>query len=219
MAQEREVFGFYFAAHPVAQYRAIASMNGARSHAALMESGPEGGSRQPAVMAALVEAVNRGKTRKGKDFVRADFSDASGQFSAACFEESLVEPFSRWAREGTCVLLNVELDRPSPDEPPRITVRGARPLDEVTGAARMALDLRVHNADAFNQLAALLPRGDGGTGEVFATVRTQTGDSATLLLGRDFLLDGEVVDALAMIDGVREPFLRTRSLARLRLVA
>ena len=31
MATERENFGFYFAAHPVEQYRAIASANGARS--------------------------------------------------------------------------------------------------------------------------------------------------------------------------------------------
>ncbi len=28
-----------------------------------------------AVMAAMVEGVNRGKTRKGSDFIRADFSD------------------------------------------------------------------------------------------------------------------------------------------------
>jgi len=219
MAQEREVFGFYFAAHPVAQYRTIASMNGARSHAALMETGPEGSGRQPAVMAVLVEGANKGKTRKGKDFVRADFSDSSGQFSAACFEESLVEHFVKWAREGTCVLLNVELDRPNPEEPPRVTIRGARPLDEVTGAARMSLDLKVHSADAFAELASILPRGEGGTGEVFATVRTQSGESTRLLLGRDFLLDGETVDSLALIEGVREPSLRARSTARLRLVA
>src|SRR5690606_23301865 len=37
MANERENFGFYFAAHPVEQYRAVASSNGALSYAALME--------------------------------------------------------------------------------------------------------------------------------------------------------------------------------------
>ncbi|MBW8785496.1 MAG: DNA polymerase III subunit alpha, partial [Novosphingobium sp.] len=142
MAKERENFGFYFAAHPVGQYRAIASANGARSHASLVAQGIEGG-RAQAVMAALVEAVSRGKTRKGKDFVRADFSDATGQFSAACFEEALVEPMLRWAAEGTCVLLNVELDSPSPEEPPRITVRGARPLAEVHSAAQMLLTLEI----------------------------------------------------------------------------
>ena len=57
--------------------------------------------------------------------MRADFSDSSGQFSAACFEESLVPDFERWAAAGECLLLTVELDSPSPDEPPRLTVRGA----------------------------------------------------------------------------------------------
>src|SRR5690606_16605216 len=99
MANERENFGFYFAAHPVEQYRAVASSNGALSYAALMEAGVAGG-RRPAVMAALVESVSKGRTRRGADFVRADFSDSSGQFSAACFEESLVESFQRWAAEG-----------------------------------------------------------------------------------------------------------------------
>src|SRR5690606_36328474 len=142
MAAERENFGFYFAAHPVEQFRAIASANGALSYAALMEAGFSGG-RQPAIMAALVENVSKGRTRRVADFIRSDFSDSSGQFSAACFEESLVESFQRWAAEGTCVLLNVELDSPNPEEPPRVTVRGARPLAEVRNSAQMLLTLDV----------------------------------------------------------------------------
>src|SRR5690606_10609314 len=73
MAAEREAFGFYFAAHPVEQYRAIASANGARSYASLTQASVANG-RQPAVMAALVEGVNKGRTRKGSAFIRADFS-------------------------------------------------------------------------------------------------------------------------------------------------
>ena len=65
MAKERENFGFYFAAHPVEQWRAVASANGARSYASLMETGVPGGGRAQAVMAAMVESVNRGKTRRG----------------------------------------------------------------------------------------------------------------------------------------------------------
>src|SRR5690606_31240828 len=146
---------FYFAAHPVEQYRAIASANGARSYASLMEAGVAGG-RQPAVMAALVEGVSKGRTRKGSEFIRADFSDSSGQFSAACFEEALVESFQRWVAEGTCVLLNVELDSPSPDEPPRVTVRGARPLAEVVNAAHMLLTLDVQSVEALQELRLAL---------------------------------------------------------------
>jgi len=219
MAAERENFGFYFAAHPVEQYRAVASANGARSYASLMDEGVAGG-RKPAMIAALVEGVNKGRTRKGGEFVRADFSDSTGQFTAACFEEGLVESFQRWAADGTCVLLNVELDAPSPDEPPRVTVRGARPLAEVTGAARMQLSLEVTSTAALEALCAALQPGERGRGEVLARLRLDGGEAPLVRLGRDFALDGELVDRLAAVPGLGEIVLRPQTgRADLRLVA
>jgi len=219
MAAERENFGFYFAAHPVEQYRAVASANGARSFASLMESGVPGG-RQPAVMAALVEGVSKGRTRRGGEFVRADFSDSSGQFTAACFEEGLVESFQRWAADGTCVLLNVELDSPSPDEPPRVTVRGARPLTEVRNSARMVLTLDVHSPEALQDLRLALSKGEAGKGEVLARLCIGASPEPVLRLGRDFELDGELAERLAHIHGLANVSLTSRSgPSHLRLVA
>ena len=220
MAKERENFGFYFAAHPVEQWRAVASANGARTFASLMESGAPAGGRAQAMMAAMVESVNRGKTRRGADFIRADFSDSSGQFSAACFEESLVEPMLQWAKDGTCLLLTVELDSPSPDEPPRVTVRSARPLDEVKSAASMLLKLDVSRAEAFAELAAQLVGGADGRGEVVARLHTASGVDQLIRLGRDFQLDGELAERLANVPGVANVQLSARrGGANLRLVA
>jgi DNA polymerase-3 subunit alpha len=219
MAKERENFGFYFAAHPVEQWRAVASANGARSFASLMEAGVPGGGRMGAMIAAMVESVNRGKTRKGKDFVRADFSDSSGQFSAACFEETLVEPMLQWAKDGTCVLLQVELDAPSPNEPPRVTVRGARPLAEVTGGAKMLLSFDVLREDALGDLVLLLPQGEGN-GEVLARLHTQSGSEPLIRLGSMFQLDGELAERLASVDGIANVSLTAqRGKGHLRLVA
>ncbi len=219
MAAERENFGFYFAAHPVEQYRAVASGNGALSYAAILESGVAGG-RRPAVMAALVEGVSKGRTRKGADFVRADFSDSSGQFSAACFEESLVESFQRWAADGTCVLLNVELDAPNPDEPPRVTVRGARPLSEVRNSAQMLLTLDVHSVEALQELRLALTEGPAGRGEVLARLCLEEGRAPLVRLGRDFDLDGELAERLVHIEGLANVSLTTRrGPSHLRLVA
>jgi len=219
MARERENFGFYFAAHPVEQYRTIASANGARSYASLMAQGVTGG-RAQAVMAAMVESVSKGRTRKGNDFVRADFSDQTGQFSAACFEESLVEPMLRWASEGTCVLLTVELDSPSPEEPPRVTVRGARPLSEVTSAARMLLKLELERVEAVQELKLMLQDAPDGTGEVRALLRTGGDNEPTLSLGSHFLLDGDLAERLAEIEGIANVALTAkRGPGQLRLVA
>jgi len=220
MAKEREYFGFYFAAHPVEQYRAIASANGARSHASLLAAGVSGGGRHGAVMAALVERVTRGKTRRGKDFIRADFSDSSGQFSASCFEESLVENFLRWAEDGTCVLINVELDAPSPEEPPRVTVRGARPLAEVKNAARMLLKMDVDRIEAVQELALLLAPGEKRRGEVVVNLHLDEGQSQEVRLGWDFSLDGELVDQLEAIEGISNVSLRPqRAGGHLRVAA
>ena len=223
MAAERDNFGFYFAAHPTQQYRAVASANGARSYASLLSEGVASG-RRVAVMAALVEGVSKGRTRKGAPFVRADFSDATGQFSAACFEEPLVDSFQRWAAEGTCVLLNVELDAPGPDEPPRVTVRGARPLAEVSGAARMMLTLEVENIAALDALRAELVEGEPGRGEVLARLRIGREvpgvDDPVVRLGRDFVLDGDVVERLAGVTGLSNMVLKPQpARASLRLVA
>lgn len=220
MAAEREAFGFYFAAHPIEEWRELASANGARSFASLMEAGVPTGGRQPAVMAALVEGVNIGRTRRGAAFIRADFSDSSGQFSAACFEESLVSKFKQWADEGTCILLNVELDAPSPDEPPRVTVRGARPLTEVRSAARMLLTLDVTTPEALGELRRALTEGEAGRGEALARLVFEGGDTATVRLGRDFVLDGELAERLASIAGLANVSLTTRrGPSHLRLVA
>ena len=218
MAAERENFGFYFAAHPVEEYRAVASANGARTYGSLMTGGGEPGGRSGAVMAALVEGVQKRKTKRGKDFVMADFSDSSGLFSASCFEESLVEPFLQWAREGTCVLLNVELDRPNPDEPPRVTVRGGRPLASVTSASRMVLKLDVSKPEAITELAMLLPREEGGKGEVLARLRTGGPKEPLIRLGNDFKLDSDLIERLIPIEGLANVALTARAERHLRLV-
>jgi len=219
MARERENFGFYFAAHPVEQWRAIASANGARTYGSLMAGGASGG-RHMAVMAAMVEGVQKRKTKRGKDFVMADFSDSSGQFSASCFEESLVESFVQWARDGTCILLNVELDSPSPEEPPRVTVRGGRPLSEVREAARMELTMDVFTIEAVAELARLLQPGSAGKGEVLVRLHTGTGRDPLVRLGRDFHLDGELAEQVAQIEGIGGVSLSAkRGVGHLRLVA
>jgi DNA polymerase-3 subunit alpha len=219
MAKERENFGFYFAGHPVEQWRAVASANGARSFASLMESGVPGGGRIGGVIAAMIESVNRGRTRKGKEFVRADFSDSSGQFSAACFEETLVEPMQQWAKDGTCVLLQVELDAPNADEAPRVTVRGAKPLAEVTGGAKMLLSFDILREEALGDLALLLAQGEGN-GEVQARLRTSHGQEPLVRLGSMFQLDGELAERLASVEGIANVSLTAqRSRGHLRLVA
>ncbi|MCL9981953.1 MAG: DNA polymerase III subunit alpha [Erythrobacter sp.] len=224
MAKERENFGFYFSAHPVQQYREVASANGARTYQSLMEGGSPAGGRGSAVMAVLVEGMTKARTRKGGTFVRADFSDTSGQFSAACFEEALVPQFERWAADGECLLLTVELDAPSPDEPPRLTVRSARALTAVSGSTAMQLKADIATHDALLELKIALDVEDEGdfvgNGEVMVRVALEGGGHAQIRLGRSFLLNGEMAERLAEVPGISNvELVPVKSKAALRLVA
>ena len=168
----------------------------------------------------MVEGMNKGRTKRGGEFVRGDFSDATGQFSAACFEESLVPQFERWAKEGECLLLSVELDSPNPGEPPRLTVRGAKPLSQVTGRMPMRLQADVMHTGALNEFRLELAEGSEAPGEVVVRLAMGDGQDATVRLGTKFQLDGELAERVADIDGIENVRLEpVRGSARLKLVA
>jgi DNA polymerase-3 subunit alpha len=220
MAKERENFGFYFSAHPVQQYRSVASAQGARTYQSIMEGGAPASGSSTAVMAVMVESIVKARTKRGGEFVRASFSDSSGQFTAACFEEALVPQFERWAAEGACLLLTVELDSPNPGEPPRLTVRGARALDSVSGRTPMILRADVFSVQALHDLKMELATGTEAPGEVLLRLILGSGEAAHMRLGRNFVLDGELAERLAQVDGIENVALEPLSAkARLRLVA
>ncbi|MEL6529381.1 MAG: DNA polymerase III subunit alpha [Pseudomonadota bacterium] len=220
MAKERENFGFYFSAHPVQQYREVASAQGARTYQSLMEGGAPAGGRSTASVAAMVEGISKGRTKRGAEFIRADFSDSSGQFSAACFEESLVPEFEHWVAEGACLLLSVELDSPNPGEPPRLTVRGAKPLQSVSGKMPMLLRADILSHDALNHLKLELATGSEAPGEVIVRLSMANDETASVRLGTSFVLDGELAERLAAIEGIENVELAPlRRRANLKLVA
>ncbi|MFU7528328.1 DNA polymerase III subunit alpha [Qipengyuania sp. ASV99] len=220
MGKERENFGFYFSAHPIQQYREIASAQGARSYQSLMEAGAPPGGRGNAVIAAMVESVSKGRTKRGAEFIRAEFSDSSGQFSAACFEESLVASFQEWAASGECVLLGVELDSPNPGEPPRLTIRSARPIASVSGRVPMILTADILTQVALAELTLELTAEEGAPGEAVVRLVLGDGEFAHLRLGSSFRLDGDLAERLAGVPGIENVMLEPRrGRPNLRLVA
>ena len=116
--------------------------------------------------------------------------------------------------------LDVELDSPSPDEPPRITVRGAVPLNAVRGSMAMLLTLEIESAEAVTQLALALGEGGQGGDEAVATLLTGDPAPPVVRLGRTFSIDGELAERLASVPGLAKVQLTARrGKANLRLVA
>ena len=203
MEQEKEAFGFYFSAHPVDRHAHLARMHGARPYAKLGElTIPDDGTRAGATMAVLVEEARWRTSARGKRYMMATLSDGSGQFVATCFDDSVAKDLEEAAANGGCGLTTVELDRRPGEEAPRVTVKRIQPFEALASTARFAVELAVDDAAAFAQLSALLADHRGARGEVRAHVAMADGKRATLLLGRDFLLDAELAGRLESLHGV-----------------
>src|SRR3546814_17208556 len=109
MEQEKEAFGFYFSAHPVDRHRLLAKMHGARDYAALGELPIAEGQRTGATMAALVEDARWRTSARGRRYLMATLSDATGQFIATCFDDAVAAALAAAATTGGCGPLTVAL--------------------------------------------------------------------------------------------------------------
>ncbi len=218
MEQEKEAFGFYFSAHPVDRHQHLASMHGARAFTALGELKiPEDGSRAGATMAALVEDARWRTSAKGRRYLMATLSDASGQFVATCFDDLVSKDLEEAARAGGCGLLTVELDRRPGEETPRVTVKRIQPFETLATTTRMAMTIRVADAAAVTAVCAELADAKGARGEVRVIAAVEGGE-AIVLLGRDFALEGELAARIEALQGVETVELRTAE-TRLALVS
>jgi DNA polymerase-3 subunit alpha len=217
MAAEKDAFGFYFSAHPVDRYRHLAVAHGARTFADLgsMPAPAEGG-RSGAVMAALVEDARWRTSARGRRYLMATMSDSSGQFIATVFDDDVAARVEEAAKDGTCALLTVELDRRPGEEAPRVTVKAVQPFEGLSKRTRLQLEIEVDGPEALGRVAGLLANERGGSGEL--RLRAPVGGGrADVVLGRDFRLDAEVAARLERLDGVTAVHLSVATSAAPRL--
>jgi len=218
MEQEKEAFGFYFSAHPVDRFAQLAKLHGARRFADLSDIQiPETG-RAGSVMAAMVEEARWRTSAKGRRYMMATMSDPSGQFVATCFDDVVAGDLEEAARSGGCGLLTVELDRRAGEETPRVTIKRIQPFETLANTTRMMLEIAVDDAAAIPTLGALLSEARGARGEARLTAALPGGGAATVLLGRDFLLDAELTDRIASLSGVTSAQIAIAPPQRLALV-
>ncbi|WP_294274539.1 DNA polymerase III subunit alpha [uncultured Sphingomonas sp.] len=217
MEQEKEAFGFYVSAHPVDRHAHIAKMHGARTYTSLTDLIiPDDGARIGATMAALVEDARWRTSARGKRYMMAQLSDATGQFLATCFDDSVAADLEKAAKEGHCALITVELDRRPGEEAPRVSIKRVQLFDGLASTAKFVDEVTVTDKLAFKALHAMLDPLRNGRGEVRARIEGQGGDTL-LTLGRNFLLDAELASHIEDLPGVKAVAMKS-SEARLALV-
>lgn len=215
---EKDAFGYYFKGHPLDRYDHLARLHGARAIASLGEVPvPEGG-RLGSTVAALIEDARWRVSARGKRYMMANISDASGQAVATCFEEDAAKALEEAAKVGGCGLLTVELDRRPGEDAPRVTIKRIQPFEGLADSARLVLSLAVADAVALRRLATMLTECRGGRGEVRVRLNAGAGREADVVLGRDFRLDGELAAQIEALPGIASAELKPADDRQLRLV-
>jgi DNA polymerase-3 subunit alpha len=131
----------------------------------------------------------------------ATLSDSSGQFVATAFDDEPCAALEAAVKSGGCGLMTVELDRRPGDEVPRVTVKRFQPLDALARRTRLEMVVRVPDADSVLRLTRELTGAHGGTGAIRFVVPLETGGEATILIGRDYLLDAELAARVERVTG------------------
>ncbi|MDQ3077405.1 MAG: DNA polymerase III subunit alpha [Pseudomonadota bacterium] len=200
MTAERDAFGFYFSAHPVDSQRHLLAAHKVKSFAELSSiRAPVDGGRSATMMAGMVEGVRWRTSAKGRRYMLATISDPSGQYEATAFDDEPSADLEAAAKAGGCGLMTVELDRRPGEETPRVTIKRFQPLESLAKKTRLQMALTIADADMIPIVARDLLR--GGSGTVRATTPISQGREASLLLGRDFILDADLAARLTRLLG------------------
>jgi DNA polymerase-3 subunit alpha len=217
MAAERDAFGFYFSAHPVDAARHLLAAHKVKTFAELAEIRIAEGERVGSTMAGLVEEARWRTSAKGRRYMMATMSDASGQFVATAFDDEATAALEAAAKAGQCGLLGVELDRRPGDEVPRVTVKRFQPLAELAKRTRLQMTVRVPDGAAALRVAReFVDRSSNGL--LRFIVPMASGGEAIIIAGRDYALDAELAARIERISGEGSVDLSAQEPPKLALV-
>jgi DNA polymerase-3 subunit alpha len=218
MAAERDAFGFYFSAHPVEASSHLLAAHKVRTFAELSDLRIPEGERSGSTMAALAESIRWRVSAKGRRYMVASLSDRSGQFEATVFDDEPAAALEAAAKSGACGLLGVELDRRAGDDAPRVTIKRFQPLADLAKRTRLQMTIRVPDGATAERVVRELGDSRGGNGLLRFIVPLATGGEATIVVGRDFALDGELASRIERITGEGSADLSVQEPPRLALV-
>ena len=171
--------GFYLSGHPLDAYANVLGKLGVSRFVDFEQHG--GLTVAAGRLAAIVVSARERRSQKGNKFAFAMFTDASGQFEAVIFSETLARS-RELLTAGTAVLLSVEAERDG--ETLKLRVQNIEPLEaaaaNVQRALRIVLDRRSVQAkqgQAMAELRALLdkaPPVNGKGGEIHLSMEVES---------------------------------------------
>jgi DNA polymerase III subunit alpha len=136
LAEEFKAVGFYLSGHPLDEYANVLPKLNAIPFAQFERKAGLGSTAGR--LAAIVVSARERRSQKGNKFAFAMFSDATGQFEAVLFSDTL-EQCRALLEPGTPVLLNVEAERDG--ETVKMRVQSMEKLDRAAANVQRGLKI------------------------------------------------------------------------------
>ncbi len=196
LAHEFEAVGFYLTGHPLDEYAKPLARLGVESYASFVEKVQTRGATAAKLAGTITHKQER-RSKAGNRFAFIGFSDASGQFEAVCFSDTL-QAARDLLEPGTSVIARVEADVDG--EEIKLRLQGVERLDKAAASAAQGLQIFVRDDRPLQSIAKRLQT--GGRAPVRLTLIGDTGREIDIALGKNFVVSPQIRGALKAIQGV-----------------
>ncbi|WP_026380130.1 DNA polymerase III subunit alpha [Afifella pfennigii] len=199
LMRELAAVGDYLSGHPLDAYAEVVAKKGGRSWEDFAVSVRRMGSGADLVAATLVRKQEK-RTRSGGRIGILTLSDASGQFEAVLYQESLVEWRDR-LEPGQSYLLRLSAEAEDETEDLRVRVLGVEPLEEAAARLSRALTVYLEEGGQVERVASHL----AGTGEAsvsFVLMRRAERREIEIRLPGQYQVTPQVASAIKAMPGV-----------------
>jgi DNA polymerase-3 subunit alpha len=196
LAREFEAVGFYLSGHPLDEYAKALSRLQVDSYATFAEKA-KGRGVSAARLAGTVTHRQERRSKAGNRFAFVGFSDASGQFEAICFSDTLTA-----ARDllepGKNVILRVEAEVDG--EEVKLRLQSVESLEKAAANAVQGIHIYVRDAAPLESISKRLQT--GGRAPVKLSYLGPNGRDVAFNLGNSFVVSPQIRGAIKAIPGV-----------------
>ena len=196
LQREFKAVGFYLSAHPLDEYRTVLEKMRVQSYADFAASVKRGATAGR--LAGTVTSKQERKTRTGNKMCIVNLSDASGQYEAVMFSETLGR-YRDLIEEGRSLVITVGAeDRP---EGVNLRIETVQSLEDEASRIQKALRIFLRDPAPLQTLAShLTQKGDGTVS--FVVIKGEGRGEVEVELSERYRISPQVASAIRAVNGV-----------------
>ena len=196
LAHEFEAVGFYLSGHPLDEYKQSLKRLNIEPYAEFANKVRNAGVAAARLAATVTQKQER-RSKAGNRFAFVSFSDATGQFEAICFSDTLLA-----AREmlepGKSVIIRVEADLDG--EEVKMRLQAVESLDKAAASVVQGVQIFIRDESSLQSISKRLQK--GGKAPVLLTLMADGGREVDISLGNGFVMSPQIRGALKAVHGV-----------------